>query len=157
MTQTLTLAMAANKLYAEPFYVGVATTFTKISIDVTTVGSGHCELGIYNNNSGAPGSLLVDAGYVADSSPGAQEITGQSITLAPGWYWLATGCSDTPSLEATSSTNGIFGFLEGLTAPNGTAEQMSIPWTYAPNNLPLTFGTPFYVGNAPSPSIYVRL
>ena len=157
MTQTLTLAMAANKLYAEPFYVGVETTFSKISIDVTTPALGRCELGIYNNNSGAPGSLLVDAGNVSDGSAGAQEITGQSLTLSPGWYWLAVGCSDMPSLEATSSTNGIFGFLEGLTAQNSTAYQMSVPWTYFPNNLPLSFGTPTYVGNAPSPSIYVRL
>jgi hypothetical protein len=54
------------------------------------VGTASIRLGIYNNTSNAPGTVLLDAGLIAPIAASAQyNITTISQSLTPGIYWLA--------------------------------------------------------------------
>ncbi|HEX4111539.1 MAG TPA: hypothetical protein VH020_03305 [Stellaceae bacterium] len=131
---------SANMLYAVPFYAWLSQTFTKIGIDVATgAASTSCEIGVYNNNGGVPGSLLVDAGNVSVASTGIQEVTGVSIPLAQGWYWLAIGCNGTPGLDVFSAI--AFGQYLGWNTFTQYFMSVQIAWFYAAGALPATFGT----------------
>jgi len=83
-----------------PFYVPLNQTFNRIAINVTTVATGECRLGIYaDNGSVYPGSLVLDAGTVlTGGATGIREIT-VSLNLAPNLYWLARLQNATPSLQ----------------------------------------------------------
>lgn len=84
-----TLSLTNNRLHYIPFQVTESVTFTRIGINVSTAASGAgIRLGIYNSSSGAPSSLLLDAGTVSAATTGEKEIT-ISQAMTPGWYWLA--------------------------------------------------------------------
>lgn len=90
-----TLSLANNRLHYIPFQVTESVTFTRIGINVSTAASGAgIRLGIYNSSSGAPSSLLLDAGTVSAATTGEKEIT-ISQAMTPGWYWLAMVTDDT--------------------------------------------------------------
>lgn len=75
-----------------PFFVPVETTFSTIGCQT---GSGHSgatstvRLGIYNNSTNRPDTVLLDAGTVAANSPSTIYTITVNQTLQPGWYWLA--------------------------------------------------------------------
>jgi hypothetical protein len=85
-----TIGISANRIYAIPILVGLTTTFARIALLLSsnTVG-GKADVGIYANSNGAPGGLLQYGGTIDTSATGKREITGLSIPLTPGWYWLA--------------------------------------------------------------------
>jgi len=140
-----TRTTAANILYAAPFYCAVATTFTKIGFRCTSGGAGNFELGIYNNNNGIPGTLFHDFGstVVTTSSFVANTLTGQTITLAVGWYWLAVAFSSA-SVACQVVVGTEAGNFLGVTDPNAFAIDLSGAWTYSAGNLPSPFPTPVY-------------
>jgi hypothetical protein len=76
----------------QPFFVPVETTFSTIGCQT---GSGHSgatstvRLGIYNNSTNRPSTLVLDAGTVAANSPSTIYTITVDQTLQPGWYWLA--------------------------------------------------------------------
>lgn len=154
-------AMAANVMYTEPFYVGKTVTFTKIAIDITTaaVANGNCEFAIYANNNGQPGALLQDLGNVAvtTGTTGTTGLTGLTITLNPGWYFPAFGCSNAPQVEAAASSNGLSSWLLGITQFTNAAVQMGVGWTYSAGAPPNPFGTPTYGTTAAQPFIDLGL
>lgn len=84
----------ANRITYTPFIVAAQTTFNTISILVTTgTASSNCDLGVYSDNNGVPGTLVQSLGQVSTASSGAKEITSISLTLNPGVYWLACWAS----------------------------------------------------------------
>lgn len=86
-------------------YIPATTTFDRIACEVTSAGSAGSvtRLGIYNNDNGAPGSLVLDAGTVATTSTGVQTITiNQQLTRK--WYWLAAVSQGSPSTDPTHRT-----------------------------------------------------
>jgi hypothetical protein len=91
---------ASGAIDVLPFYVPVNQTFNRIAINVTTVATGECRLGIYaDNGSVYPGSLVLDAGTVSTGgSTGIRELT-VSLNLAPNLYWLARLQNAAPSLQ----------------------------------------------------------
>jgi hypothetical protein len=148
------LSMVANRIYAVPFYVGKAFTFTKMGCFVTSTAAGLFELGVYDNLDGAPNQLVHDCGSVAISANNTpSQITGRTITLAPGYYWLAVAANATPAIRTTpTSDSANFNTLgtantgtntTGYTGCQGT-------WTFSAGNLPATFPTPtFNSANTP--------
>jgi hypothetical protein len=132
-----------NTLYAVPFYVGASTTFTAMAMVTTVAASASAELGVYSNLNGVPDTLLLDAGTVSTVAPtGKKEITGLSLLLAPGWYWLVVAFSanvtarTTPNnSNASSNTMGFAGLLSGTFAFVGCTAS----WTFSAGNLPGTF------------------
>jgi hypothetical protein len=84
-----------------PFYLSAAMTPVSLACEVTTgstTGGFNISMGIYTDNGGKPGTLLVDIGTtstgvitVAQAATGVQiqaiPAANQSV-LQPGWYWL---------------------------------------------------------------------
>jgi hypothetical protein len=135
-----TLATVKDTIYLAPFYVGVATTFTKIGFRCTSGGTGNAELGIYNCANGVPTSLAYDLGSHAVTNNADNVLTGQSIVLAAGWYFLAVAFSansvvvtDLPSSSASWLTGGA------TIAANSTL--FTGAWTYNAGHLPTPFPT----------------
>jgi hypothetical protein len=137
---------AANTVMAIPFYATAPQTFTKISIDVASSPAStiHCELGVYANSGGVPGALLVDAGEITitTSTTGIQEITGQTVALSQGWYWLAVGCDGQPTLEEISSSSLLTGLYMGWSSFTAIESAYTVSWTFSTGNLPNPFGAP---------------
>lgn len=76
--------------YYHAFYVSETTTFDRIACRAGAGFSGTAtvRLGIYNNSTNRPSTVLLDAGTVSVTSAATFQITiNQEIT--PGWYWLA--------------------------------------------------------------------
>jgi len=133
-----TFTLTVNTLYAVPFYVPVATTYTTLAVEVTTLSVGKSvRLGIYNDSTGVPGSLVLDAGTISTTTTGAKTITISQL-LAAGWYWLAAVCdSSVPVLRALSQTNALpaMGYTSGTDTTNHVG--FSVAFTFAA--LPSTF------------------
>lgn len=113
--QLSTGAPGAASMFMVPTFVPnpAGVTATSIGIEVTTAGTaGHTvRLGIYLDEDGMPGDLLLDAGTVA-VDPGAVPAF-QSITisqfLAQGWYWMAfITQSGTVRMSVSGSHPGLF-------------------------------------------------
>lgn len=140
--------MAANVLIAIPFYVPVTTTFTKIAVRVTTGAVGtHVDLGIYANNNGIPGTLILDAGPVATATSSTTASITISQTLQPGWYWPACWCDGAPTLQAGST--GPFNFFLGFDTSSNASQSIQTSVTYSANNLPNPFSPIAYSNTAP--------
>jgi len=144
-----TLAVGANIMYAIPIFVPTTTTYTAISVEVTTLKAGaSIQLGIYRDLNGAPDALVLDAGNVSAAATGLKTIV-ISQALTPGWYWLIGLASDTPAVRATTAAGG-FRMLGGT---SGTDVTTHVGWSVAqaygalPN--PFTGGGALLVGNAP--------
>lgn len=76
--------------HAVRFEVGVAARFVEIGLDITTFqASGLVRLGVrYDDGSGMPGALLVDAGTIDASTNGYKAAASFDQTLTPGRWWL---------------------------------------------------------------------
>ena len=102
-------AVSAGRLYAVPIGIPTPTTFTKIGINVTTGATGSpapARLGIYKDQKGVPGALVVDAGEVDVTTIAAVEAT-ISKTLF-GRYWLAVIFESASSLQITLQILGLY-------------------------------------------------
>ena len=148
-TASTTLAVAANILYAIPFFVPVTATYTTIAIEVTTLKAGsNIRLGIYRDSGGVPGALVLDAGTVSGGAVALVSIViAQSLT--PGWYWLAGLASDTPTVRASNISGALrmLGGLTGLDTANHVGWSVAQAYGALPN--PFTAGGALLVGNAP--------
>jgi hypothetical protein len=106
-----TLTNINSTLYSVPVYVpnqaGVTATVIGIE-EVTAAGSALlARLGIYHDNGGRPGDLLLDAGTVALDTASPPVFLNKSISqfLHQGWYWLA--------LQANGGTGTIRAYASG--------------------------------------------
>jgi hypothetical protein len=126
-----------------PFYLDADITISRIGINVVTIApaSSTCRVGIYNNDASTcqPSTRIVDAGTMALDSTGAKSITGLSVALTKGLYWLAyvgsansgtiTGIGTSAVLDVKGQANiGAVGFAG-----------FNQTFTYAP--LPASAGT----------------
>lgn len=156
MTTTLGKLGTAS-MAAVPFFLGKPATMNGIGIVATdtTVGCTF-RMGIYaDNGSGVPTTKLVECGTVAGSSTtGFKSITGWTLAMNPGLYWLACasqgadqqmmtmsvnrcyGVGDTTGIGAASGANAAYGISGGVTAA-----------------LPDPFGTPTF---KPAPMFQVK-
>lgn len=75
---------------AVPFYVPRRTTVVALALALVTLQAGaEARVGLYADNNGFPGSLLVDAGIIDLSAGSAslRETAAISTTLPPGVLW----------------------------------------------------------------------
>lgn len=71
-------------------------TFDRMACRVTTANDGAgavVRLGVYNDNDGQPGSLLLDAGSASINTTGVKIIVHTATTLNPGLWWFALVCN----------------------------------------------------------------
>lgn len=119
---TTTRLCTDQELQAAPIFIPQAVTLTSISINCTTLGGtgSVVRLGIYKDNAGRPGALLLDAGTVSTNTTGTKTIT-ISQAVSPGLYWLAACAQGTPSPNPTAeSMNGGLALLGGPNPLAGT-------------------------------------
>mgnify|MGYP000553028085 CR=1 FL=1 len=108
-----TTSQTSNRLYMYPFWVHTTTTFDRIAINHAATSAGAssvCRLGIYNDSSGVPGTLLLDAGTVDLSTATAFKTITISQQLTPGLYWLAAVpqiTSGTPTFTCGTPSVGV--------------------------------------------------
>ena len=102
----------ANTIRYVPFYLDQDITVTRMGINVVSAGaaSSTCRLGIYTNDSSnnQPSTRLVDTGTIDLVATGAKSVTGLSVALTKGLYWMAYfGNSASGSITAVGA-NFIF-------------------------------------------------
>jgi len=124
-----TSSVTNGRLYYEPFFVPVATSFDRLAFVTAAasgVTSGVVRLGIYNNNAGVPSSLVLDAGTVTTTAAATYQIT-ISQTLAAGFYWLAFVQTTAPTLSSYnfgSNNSALFqnGFILSSSSPTANGQ-----------------------------------
>jgi hypothetical protein len=155
---TATVPLAANRLYAVPFFSFQRQTFTKLGIEITTAAGTNGRLGIYKWVNGVPASLALDAGAISIASTGYQEITGLNFTLNPGVYGLAFLPDTAVTVRAITNTgiSWFANFLLGASA-SGVAIELLVNAAQTYGALPATFPASFIYQSANAPAVGLRL
>jgi len=84
-----TASPSSGNLFYSPIHVSVSTSYDYLGIKVqgAAAGGSLARLGIYEDDGGKPGDLLLDAGTVAIDSTGVKQIAISQTLL--GYYWMA--------------------------------------------------------------------
>lgn len=89
---TATSATQGNgSLRVGPWFNPQPITLSAIGVDVTAAGDSGCKIrvGIYADNKGYPGALILDAGQLAADAIGTPiPALGSNLVLPRGWYWI---------------------------------------------------------------------
>jgi len=123
-----TVAHSNGLLAFTPLMLAIGRTADRIGIEVTGGGTASVSvhrLGIWADNGGVPGTLLVDAGTVATDSTGLKEITISQALAAQTLYWLGAVQQGAPATAATIRCCSTFGphmtTANPSATPNGPA------------------------------------
>lgn len=94
--------------YLMPFFVPENATYDRIAAGIKIAGSSGSvlRLGIWNNDAGMPGTLVLDAGTVSGEATGAAVIT-ISQALSQGLFWVGVATQGAPATDPT--LNGFNG------------------------------------------------
>lgn len=85
----LTPQLTGNRSYAQPWLPGRAGTLTGVSIYVSTAATaGTVRFGLFTDNGGRPGNLLVDLGTVAVTTTATQVLTPTSYAFSSRLMWI---------------------------------------------------------------------
>lgn len=104
LTITTSNALQNGTIRLVPFMIPHQITITKIGSEITGAGEAGSvlRLGVYSDNDGRPGALLVDAGTIDGTSTTVQEVTlAAPLTLGPAWYWAASVVQLAPTTQPT--------------------------------------------------------
>lgn len=98
--------MTASVIYATPFYCQQTFTFAGMSVQQTTnTPTGTIRLGVYNDSSGAPGTLNTDLGTASFiASTGIRTVSGSLALVANTWYWMAAIANAALAVNAFEAT-----------------------------------------------------
>ena len=106
-------------------------TLTKLRVHYFAYQAGTVRMGVYADNAGDPGDLLLDAGTVAIAD-GWTEITGLSLAVTSGtYYWLCVIEDSFNGSRAISAQASVTDGMLGIDLGSFTT-------------LPASFGTPDY-------------
>jgi hypothetical protein len=110
-------AMTADRvMYMPALYPGL--TIDRLRVNVTTGAAGLCRLGIYHNNNGLPGTLLVDAGAVDTTNIATVDASFTALTLPNDWVWFTATFNATPTMTiGTASLDSTILGCENVTTP----------------------------------------
>lgn len=123
--------ISANSIYYQP--IAITGTVNRIGIEVTTGSAGAARLGLYTNNGGIPGTLILDCGTVDTTNVAIVEATIADTVLRGEWMWMAVVSNATPACRigavgaamiAGSSTPSV-----GIRAYVGTLAYAALPTT----------------------------
>jgi hypothetical protein len=107
-----TAAATINSLRAYPVIVDAPITIDRIACQVTVGTTGNIRIGIYNDDgTGKPGTLVVDSGQLAITTPAVYQAT-INVTLLPGIYWFAylTDTANTMLVFSSGNFYPVAGF-----------------------------------------------
>jgi hypothetical protein len=128
--------LASNVIVTSHLYATavafMAVNFNRIGIEVLSpVANGMIQLGVYDNQNGQPGNLILDAGYITTDTVGNKEI---AITFQSplDWYWL---CALPSANVACQTITALSSSLTGTI--NGNPQDFANSVTFGP--LPSVF------------------
>jgi hypothetical protein len=143
-----TATMTANSIYYQP--ISVVGTINRIGIEVTTGVAGAARLGLYTNNNGSPGTLILDCGTVDVTNIALVEATISDMVLRGEWMWMAAVSNVAPACRCGTATNSM---VAGALSPSSGIRSYVGSLVYAA--LPTT--APTIVGiSSVSPAIWLR-
>ena len=153
-----TTAPAADTLSVSPILLS-ACSLDRIGVEVTAgAANSLCRLGIYTDDKGYPGALLLDAGTVSGASIAVLEITIDQA-IGGGLYWLAYKAEvGAPTVRANAGVPGIFHFsatAAGVSA-SGNARQGWLKAAQAAGSLPVAFPASPSETNGAVARVFVR-
>lgn len=137
--------IAANRLYAVPFYVPQDAAFDVVGFTVTTAVAGATvRMGLYGLGSpGLAGSLIADFGTVDASAAGFRSVT-IATTLPRGLCWLVGAANVAgvwiDAVPSTTGTSAIFGHSVVSGSSPRAAFFRSTDLAPGFTSLPATFG-----------------
>ena len=148
----------ANRMYIFPFYVGAPTTINGFASASLGAANSLFRIGIYNDDSGKPGTLLNDYGTLDLSTSGSKVLSFSSITLN-GLYWVA--CVDQGSGRANVTAYGSDSFSNpyiGVSDVYSTGRGAFYTVDSITGALPSTLvGTTLNISFVNGPMIWVRI
>lgn len=102
--------MTVNSIYYQP--IAITGTVNRIGIEITTGVAGLARLGLYTNNNGSPGTLILDAGTVDTTNIALVEATISDMVLRGEWMWTAVVSNVAPACRCgTQGTAMVAGSL----------------------------------------------
>jgi len=139
--------LGASELNFNPFFVESSATYDQISVRTAGnfSGSGVVRLGIYDDNGGVPGNLVLDAGTVSTTAANTVYTITISQTLSAGMYFLCAvsqtqATTNTYIIGQTQST--LFSpIMVGYPLAFGTSLQLGFRETGVSGALPSSAGT----------------
>ena len=117
ITATGGQALVSGDLGAVPFILAAGATLDSIGVNVTSGAAGSTvRLGIYDDDTGYPGDLVLDAGTVDTATTGVKEASISQV-LEVGRYWLAAVAQGgTPSIVCQTVNTGAGGMVGASSA-----------------------------------------
>lgn len=160
---TLTSAgLGNNTFHATPFWIPNTVEISRIGGEVTVAGDAGSKVrfGIYaDDGTGRPGALLLDAGQIAGDSATVQEISGLSLTLASGVYWIGGVIQNAPITQPTMRCPNLAGVIVntdiGTTAPAANQVAGGFQMPGISGALPSTFNT--WAVSTVVPRIFIKV
>jgi hypothetical protein len=147
IASTTVATTSANLLFCQP--IALVGQVNRIGIELTAGAAGLCRLGVYSNNNGFPGTLIVDAGAVDTTSIALLEAT-IDLTLRGEWVWLASVFNATPVCRTGTSAGGAI-----MGATSLSVGTKSIYGAFAYGALPETAPT-VSTHSISGPSVFLR-
>jgi hypothetical protein len=142
---------------AIPIFLDTDVTITELAAEVTTAGAAGSllRLGLYSDNAGVPGTLLVDAGTVDATTTGVKTLT-VSQAVSAGVVWAVACSQGSPATEPTLRT--INGPIVGVPAISaGSTSQSTFKTTgLATGGLPGTWSLAGGIGGV-APRVQVKV
>lgn len=153
---------ADGDMYLVPLFVG--RTFAVQAIGCRTVAPAATagskgRFGIYSDDGAGTLSLLVDAGQVAIDGGASAVSTNISVTLSPGWWWLAMAFQNLgatkPNLEGINSiASSPVGSSSLISAASGQTGY--IRFSGISGSLPSTPSSPDFSGGSFAPAVVIK-
>jgi hypothetical protein len=142
-------AVAANAIYYLPFCIP-NVVFDRIGIEVTTGAAGAARLGLYTNDGGMPGALILDAGTVDTTNIAIVEATITARAASDEWIWAAAVFDATPTCRNGTASGSSF---LGSTSTSSGQRGLTAAFSYAalPAAAPTATG-----GSTAAPMVFLR-
>jgi len=157
---------AQATIYFMPIFLPAGHSIQTLGVYVNTGGTigAICRLGIYADNSGMPGSLIIDAGAVGTVPTGfvGLTITPPAALLTGGTFHLCACPQGAPTTQATFIQNQGDPHVRYPAAAGGTANGQGILIVSGvASNLPATITPPRFPGGSgpfgQAPNIYYQV
>jgi hypothetical protein len=151
-----TLAITANRVYAYPLSISRSLTLDGLAIDISTYATGNWMSGIYEDDGGKPGDLLISTGSQVGAGGWCSATGLAQVLLADTVYWHAVVMDATATLRSYDSASmypvfgwsGSGGKSQGSCYCYGTPGAFSMPDPFGS----ITFGTE----NTACPAVWSR-
>jgi hypothetical protein len=134
------VVVSPGYVYVGAFEVFASTSFTEVSINVATAGTGVLRVGVYADNGGVPGALIFETAAQADVSTTGTKTLAITQTLPKSIYWIATlhqGASG-PQLTTTNANNAAIGSATLVGAMNNNCAGYSDVGGHTSGAMPTT-------------------